>query len=260
MSILEITAIFAISAASILWLVSLAIRDCSIIDIFWAPGFALLAFVTAWIAAPLDLRAQVTLVLVTIWALRLGMHIFVRWLPKGEDYRYAAMRRKHGPRWWWWSLFQVFWLQALLLWLISWPLQAAIMGAGEPLDVLDYVGVGIAIAGLLTEAVADWQLTLFRSNPANKDAVMDRGLWGWSRHPNYFGDALMWWGFFLLGLSATGEWVLILSPAVMTILLLRISGVALMEEAIAKRRPEYADYIARTSTFIPLPPKRSKRR
>lgn len=255
MSALEITLIVAFSATTILWLVSLAIRDCSIIDIFWAPGFALLAAVTAWIAAPLDLRAQAALALVMIWAVRLGLHILVRWIPKGEDYRYAAMRRKHGARWWWWSLFQVFWLQALLLWLISWPLQASIMGGGGPLSSLDYLGVTMAVGGLLIEAVADWQLTLFRSHPANKGAVMNRGLWGWSRHPNYFGDALMWWGFFLLGFSATGAWWLLLSPVVMTLLLLKISGVSLMEETIVKRRPDYAAYIARTSAFIPLPPK-----
>ncbi len=238
--------------AVLLWLVSLALKDASIVDIFWAPGFALVAWTAALSVPMLSVRAGIVLALTTLWALRLCLHILFR--HAGEDRRYAAMRTQHGRRWWWWSLFQVFALQAVLIWLISAPLQAAV-AADTPLGVLDGIGVAVAVAGLLTEAVADWQLTRFRENPSNRGKVMDRGLWSWSRHPNYFGDALMWWGLGLIGVAAAPLWWLLLSPAAMTILLLRVSGVALLEETIAERRPAYADYIRRTSPFVPWPPK-----
>lgn len=232
-----------------LWLVSLALKDASIVDIFWAPGFALVA----WVAAQPTPRAIVVLTLVTLWALRLGLHILLR--HRGEDRRYDAMRAKHRSGWWWRSLFQVFLLQAALIWIISAPLQFA-AGGTAPLGAFDYAGTAIATAGLLIEAVADWQLTRFRGDAANRGKVMDRGLWAWSRHPNYFGDALMWWGFFLIGFAAAPHWWLVLSPVAMTILLLRVSGVSLLEETIVERRPAYADYIRRTSAFVPLPPRR----
>lgn len=240
------------TATTALWLVSLGIKDCSIADIAWAPAFALVAWATVAIAGHTGLRGWLVLALVSLWGLRLGLHILAR--HHGEDYRYAAMRRKFGPIWWWRSLLQVFVLQALLVWIISWPLQAAV-GSATPLGVLDYAGAAIAVTGLLTEAIADWQLTQFRADPANKGMVMDRGIWSWSRHPNYFGDALMWWGYFLIGFAALPAWWLLLSPVAMTVLLLRVSGVTMLEETIVKRRPGYAEYIARTSVFVPWPPK-----
>ena len=240
-------------ACTLLWLVSLRLRDVSIIDVFWAPGFALLAWAAAVAAAPFGPRTWLALALVSLWGLRLGLHILLR--HKGEDHRYGEMRAKFGPRWWWRSLFQVFWLQALLLWIISWPLQVAV-AASRPLNIVDAAGAALAAAGLLIEGLADHQLTRFRADAASAGKVMDRGLWSWSRHPNYFGDALMWWGFFLIGFAGAHDWWLLVSPVAMTILLLRVSGVSLLEETIAERRPGYADYIRRTSAFVPLPPRR----
>ncbi len=248
-----LTLILAFGATTGLWLFSLRLKDCSVIDIFWAPGFALLAWVAALTSGvPIGPRGWLVLDLVTIWGLRLGLHILLR--HKGEDHRYGEMRTKFGARWWWWSLFQVFWLQALLLWVISLPLQAAVTSA-VPLGVLGYAGGAVAALGLVIEGLADYQLTRFRGDPANAGKVMDRGLWAWSRHPNYFGDALMWWGYFLIGFGASHAWWLVLSPIAMTVLLLRVSGVSLLEETIVERRPAYADYIRRTSAFVPLPPK-----
>lgn len=241
------------SAATLLWLLSLLLRDSSIVDIAWAPGFALIAWLSALTSGILGVRGWLTLILVNTWALRLASHIATR--HHGEDRRYAEMRETHGARWWWWSLFQVFWLQALVCWLISWPLQLAVR-ASVPLGALDYAGCAIALTGLIVEAIADWQLTRFRRDPSNAGHVMDRGLWAWSRHPNYFGDALMWWGFFLIGFAASSAWWTVLCPLAMTILLLRVSGVSLLEETIVERRPAYADYIRRTSAFVPWPPKR----
>jgi len=243
--------VLILALATALWLVSLRLRDSSIVDIAWAPGFAVVSWCAAGAAHTVGVRGWLVLILVNAWAVRLALHIYAR--HHGEDHRYTAMRTKHGARWWWWSLFQVFWLQALLCWLISWPLQLAVTHAA-PLNLVDASGFTIATAGFLYEAVADWQLMRFRADPANSGKVMDRGLWRWSRHPNYFGDALMWWGYFLIGLAASGAWWSIFAPIAMTILLLRVSGLALLEETIAERRPAYADYIRRTSAFVPLPP------
>ncbi|HXC57349.1 MAG TPA: DUF1295 domain-containing protein [Rhizomicrobium sp.] len=242
-----------LAAATALWLASLRLRDASIVDIFWAPGFALMAWTAAGVTQhALSARAVLVLALVSLWAARLGLHIVLR--HAGEDRRYAAMRAAHGRRWWWWSLFQVFLLQAVLIWLISWPLRMA-AASQAPLDALDMAGAVLASAGLLLEAVADWQLTRFRRLAGNAGKVMDRGLWSWSRHPNYFGDAVLWWGFFLLGVGAVPAWWLVASPLAMTLLLLRVSGVSLLEETIVARRPDYADYIRRTSAFVPWPPR-----
>jgi steroid 5-alpha reductase family enzyme len=238
------------SAATLLWLVSLVLKDSSVVDVFWAPFFALIAWLSA-LGHPVTVRSVFVLALVSLWALRLALHIALR--HRGEDRRYAAMRAKAGATWWWRSLLQVFWLQALLAFAISWPLQLAV-ASSVPVGPLDAAGALVAATGFIIEALADLQLTRFRADPANAGKVMDRGLWSWSRHPNYFGDALMWWGFFLMGLAAPGAWWTVLCPLAMTILLLRVSGVSLLEETIVDRRPKYAGYIERTSAFIPWPP------
>jgi steroid 5-alpha reductase family enzyme len=244
---------FVAGSALVLWLISLKTRDVSIIDIFWAPGIAAVVDIAALLSDASGPRVSAALFLVNLWAVRLAAHIFAR--HDGEDHRYAAMRHKFGARWWWWSLVQVFLLQAILMWFIAAPLVAVMLSSRAPMGVLDYLGVGIASAGFLFEALADVQLARFRLDPRNKGKVMDRGLWRWSRHPNYFGESVMWWGFFLLGFSAAGAWWLILSPLVVTLLLLQVSGVTLMEDKIEDRRPAYADYKRRVSAFVPWPPK-----
>jgi steroid 5-alpha reductase family enzyme len=245
--------VFALASAVLLWLLSLRLRDVSIIDIFWGPGVAAMVDIAALLGHAAGPRASVGLFLVNLWAVRLAAHIAVR--HKGEDHRYAAMRRQYGARWWWWSLVQVFLLQAVLIWFIPAPLVAAMLESGLRMGWLDYLGIGLAAFGLLFEALADTQLARFRLDPANKGKVMDKGLWGLSRHPNYFGESVMWWGYFLLGFSASHAWWLLLSPIVMTFLLLQVSGVTLMEEKIAERRPAYAQYRRRVSAFIPWRPK-----
>lgn len=244
---------FVAGSALVLWLISLKTRDVSIIDIFWAPGIAAVVDIAALLSDASGPRVSAALFLVNLWAVRLAAHIFAR--HDGEDHRYAAMRHKFGARWWWWSLVQVFLLQAILMWFIAAPLVAVMLSSRAPMGALDYLGVGIASAGFLFEALADVQLARFRLDPRNKGKVMDRGLWRWSRHPNYFGESVMWWGFFLLGFSAAGAWWLILSPLVVTLLLLQVSGVTLMEDKIEDRRPAYADYKRRVSAFVPWPPK-----
>jgi steroid 5-alpha reductase family enzyme len=165
------------------------------------------------------------------------------------------MRNRFGRNWWWLSLPQVFLLQAILIWFVPAPLVAAVLYGQRPLAWLDYLGIAVAAFGLIFEAVADFQLSAFRADPANRDKVMQRGLWGWSRHPNYFGDAAMWWGYFAIGFSASHMWWLILSPLLVTFLLLQVSGVTLLEDGIEHRRPGYAAYKHRVSAFIPWLPR-----
>ena len=252
-----LTLAFAMMTA--LWPISVWLKDVSIVDILWAPAFAVITWVNATITPIHDARAWIVLALVSIWALRLGSHVFQRWLRlKHEDYRYAAIRKRHGPNFPLTSLFWIFWLQALLLWVISWPLQA-IFAHTMPLGWLDCVGIALAMSGIVIEAVSDVQLTKFRANPQNYQHVLEAGLWAWSRHPNYFGDFIMWWGYLILSLASGGAWWLVFSPIVMSALLIHYSGVGLMEDTIKDRRPGYVEYVRRTSSFILWPPRHHAR-
>ena len=241
----------------VLWLVSLAIKNASIVDIFWGAGFASIAIITFALTDGYHPRKLLITVLAVIWGLRLAIHIGWRNHGKGEDFRYQAMRKRIGDRFALVSLFTVFGLQGVLMWLISLPLQFAQISR-EParLTWLDFLGAALWLIGLSFEAIGDFQLTMFRINPANKGKVMDRGLWAYTRHPNYFGDALLWWGFFLIALATPRGWWTVISPVLMTTLLMKVSGVALLEKTLVKTRPEYRDYVRRTSAFVPLPPKR----
>ena len=241
----------------VLWLVSLAIKNASIVDIFWGAGFVVIAIITFGLSDGYATRKLLITALASIWGLRLAIHIGWRNHSKGEDFRYQAMRQRSGGGFALVSLYTIFGLQGVLMWVISLPLQLAQLSR-EParLTWLDFLGAALWLIGLSFEAIGDLQLTLFRVNPANKGKVMDRGLWAYTRHPNYFGDALLWWGFFLIALATPkGLWTVI-SPVLMTTLLMKVSGVALLEKTLVKTRPEYQGYVRRTSAFFPLPPKR----
>jgi len=253
---LALSAAALLGAMVVLWLVSLPLRNASIVDVFWGPAFVL----AAWTAALADdgggPRRALALALVSLWGLRLGLHLARRNLGHGEDPRYLAMRRGHGPRFWWVSLFTVFLLQAVLAWLISLPVQAAVIGPAAPLGLLDLAAALLWAVGLAFEAIGDAQLARFRADPRNRGRALDTGLWRYTRHPNYFGDACAWWGLGLLGVAAGAPWTLV-SPLLMTFLLLKVSGVALLERDIAERRPAYRDYAARTSAFFPWFPRKA---
>ena len=238
-----------------LWGLSVRLRDASIVDPFWGPGFALIAWASVLVAGPSP-RGLLLAALVTAWGLRLGLHLAWRSRGHGEDRRYAAMRAGHGERFWWVSLFTVFLLQAALMWSVSLPLQAgAALGRAAPLGLLEAAGTAVFAVGLVFETLADAQLARFIADPANRGRVMDQGLWAWTRHPNYFGDFLVWWGLGLIALG-TGAWWSLAGPLLMSVLLLRVSGVTLLESTITERRPGYAAYAARTSAFFPRPPRR----
>jgi steroid 5-alpha reductase family enzyme len=240
-------------AMTVLWLLSLRLRDVSIVDPFWAPGFLLASATYLAFAPERGIRGWLVTLLVGIWAARLGSHLLRRNLRSGEDPRYGSMRAGGGARFPWVSLVTVFWLQAALLWLVSAPLLAAVTST-LPLGALDVAGALCMLTGIVLEAVADRQLERFKADPENRGQVLDSGLWRYSRHPNYFGNAVMWWGAWLIAVAGGGAWT-VFGPAIMTFLLLRVSGVTLLERDIGERRPAYADYVRRTSAFVPWPPK-----
>jgi steroid 5-alpha reductase family enzyme len=239
------------------WLVSLARRDVSIVDSLWAVMIALCGWAYANIASSIGPREVLVLLLASLWAVRLSGHITWRNWGHGEDRRYQAIRARNEPHFAFKSLYLVFGLQAVLAWVVAWPLMAALAG-DAPLGWLDGLGAAVWLGGIVFEAVADWQLARFKADPAHAGQVMDRGLWRYSRHPNYFGECSVWWGAWLVALAAGGTWTVV-SPLLMTVLLLKVSGVTLLEQDIGERRPGYRDYVARTSAFIPWPPRRTSR-
>lgn len=240
------------------WVLSLPIRNASIADVVWGPAFVLVAWAAVLLAQPWEaaegLGWLVLPVLTTLWGGRLALHIGRRNLGKGEDPRYARWREEGGHTWPLRSLFTVFLLQGVILWVVSFPLQTGALG--EPSAAWLLAGVVLFAGGFILESVADAQLARFRSDPAARGKVLDSGVWRYSRHPNYFGDAVVWWGLWLAGGAAVGAWWTVVSPILMTILLRYVSGVALLERSLAASRPGYEDYMRRTSPFIPLPPKR----
>ena len=257
-----VTELFGATAGAVagcmlaLWLLSLALRDASIADIFWGLGFAVIAVSTfLWTNDGSSARRVLITALVSLWGLRLAAYLLWRNAGHGEDSRYVAMRRYWGPRFWWVSLFTVFALQGTFLWIVSLPVQLGQVAPGGPLGALDAAGIVLFSIGLSFEAVGDWQLARFKADPANAGRVMDRGLWRYTRHPNYFGDFCVWWGVFIVALSTPyGVWSAI-GPAFMSFLLLRVSGVPMLERHIHERRPDYVAYAKRTSAFFPRPPR-----
>lgn len=242
-----------VAAFVTLWGVSLARRDASIVDPAWSLAFVLVtALSVPWPdASP---RALLVLVLVAAWGFRLAGHLLVRNLAHGEDRRYAAMRARWGARFPWVSLFTVFLLQAGLAWGVAWPLRAVAQAPASAWGPLDVLGLAVFTVGLAFEALGDAQLRRFLADPGNRGRVCDVGLWRYTRHPNYFGDALVHLGFGVFAVAVGAPWTL-LGTAVMWFLLLRVSGVALLEKDIAERRPGYREYVARTSAFFPWWPR-----
>ena len=244
---------FLLGAAGVTWLLSLPLRNVAIVDSLWSLMLFMAGVIYALGADPRAPRLSLVLWLLALWAIRLAFYLTARNAGKGEDRRYRDMRERHDPGFGVKSLYLVFWLQALLAWVISLPLLGAFTST-QPLNGLDYLGVALWIIGFVFEAGGDWQLARFKKNPLNADQVMDGGLWRYTRHPNYFGEFCIWWGFWCMALAA-GAWWSAVGPALLTYLLLRISGIRLLERDIGKRRPQYADYVLKTNAFFPGPPR-----
>ncbi|MDO9050373.1 MAG: DUF1295 domain-containing protein [Methylotenera sp.] len=235
------------------WLISLYRHNVTHVDSMWSLFFVLAGLTYLSQTVALTARSLIVIVLLVIWAARLcGYLTWRNWGPH-EDQRYAEIRRNNSPGFAVKSIYIVFGLQAMLAWTISLPILGAI-SSNNPINFLDILGITVFIFGFIWETMADWQLTKFKRNHANKTNVLNTGAWRYSRHPNYFGECCVWWGFYLIALAA-GAWWAIPSAVLMTFLLLKVSGVSLLEKDIAERRPEYVDYIKSTNVFIPGMPK-----
>ncbi len=238
------------------WIISLIVKNASIVDIVWGAGFA----ITSWVLAATvdgDSGRQILLaVMVGLWGMRLALYLAKRNIGHGEDWRYKAMRKKKGSKFGLISLVTVFGLQGVLMWTVSLPVMFGNADASPGVGPIAVMGIMLWIVGLSFEAVGDFQLARFKKDPANATKVMDKGLWSLTRHPNYFGDALLWWGIGIVG-AETGSGVIgFIGPVVMTFFLLKVSGVPMLERSLKKRREGYDEYVARTSGFIPRPPKK----
>ena len=235
--------------ACIGWLISLYRNNVTHVDSMWSLFFIIAGFTYASQLENLTTRSWITLCLVGLWAVRLCIYLTWRnWGPH-EDHRYAAIRNNNAPGFRFKSIYIVFGLQAILAWIISLPILGALVST-DAINTLDIIGIALVCFGLTWETVADWQLSLFKKNPENKGKVLDSGLWQYSRHPNYFGECCVWWGLFLIALAG-GAWWALPSVLLMTLLLLKVSGVSLLEKDICERRPAYSAYIQSTNAFIP---------
>lgn len=255
MLLLAFASILAIALAGWAW--SAWRSNVNVVDSLWSLLFLTAAMVYAWPSLN-DPRTQLMLLLVAAWSLRLAIHLLRRNWGHAEDRRYAAMRERNPP-FVWRSLYIVFGLQGVLAWIIAMPLFYAVQpshATTSTLLPLEWFGISLWVLGFVFESIADAQLRRFRREPANQGRVLNRGLWRYSRHPNYFGEACIAWGFYFMAIPAGGAWT-VFAPILMTLLLLKVSGVSLLESDIGERRPAYRDYIATTSAFIPWPPRRS---
>lgn len=258
MNLLELVALnLALTGALLflVWLISLWLADVSIVDAVWGLGFAAIAGATFILTGPPTDRKTILLALTAVWGVRLAAYLGWRKYGTPEDYRYRAMRESIGPRFWWVSLFVVFGLQGLIMNIVALPIVAGQLD-DSPLGIWTAIGVVLWSIGLVFESVGDWQMARFKSDPANEGKVMDRGLWRYTRHPNYFGDFLVWWGLFFASLGEDPPWWTAIGPALMSYLLLRVSGVTMLERTLKTTKRGYAEYVARTSAFFPWPPRR----
>jgi steroid 5-alpha reductase family enzyme len=237
---------------TILWIWSVYLKDVSIIDIFWGLGFVILNMFYVFNSGYLTSRKILLLVLVSVWGLRLSIYLAYRNIGKGEDFRYQEFRRKFGPkRYWWLSYFQAFLLQGALMILISITLLGmSFTSQLKTLSTLDYIGIGIWLIGFVFEAGGDYQLMRFKKNTNNKGTLLITGFWKYTRHPNYFGDAVVWWSYGIFSISAGAYWQVI-GSILMTLLIIKISGVTLLEKSLKQTKTAYSDYVDKTSSFFP---------
>lgn len=262
LALLAVNALVTVLCFVLLWLVSLVIKDVSFVDSWWALGLVLIAWVSFMNASPDSPHAGILIALCTIWGLRLGLFLLWRWLKQGADRRYRAIIGKAQSRGWSFasaSFFLVFALQAPLQFIISLPVQLGQTTANIDPGPLAFIGMALALFGITFESIGDAQLARFRANPANAGKVMRSGLWYYTRHPNYFGDACVWWGLFFVAADTgpVGLWSLP-GPLLITFLLTRVSGMPTVENHLRKSRLDYDDYVSRTSAFIPWPPKAAR--
>ncbi len=242
---------------TLLWIWSIFITNVSIVDLFWGFGFVVVNTFYVFMSGELNARKILILTLVSIWGLRLAIYLAWRNIGKGEDFRYQEFRRNYGPkRYWWFSFFQTFLLQGVLIMLVSLPLLGihSSTDSGE-LNVLDYIGIIVWLIGFTFEAGGDFQLARFKLNAANKGKVLNTGFWKYTRHPNYFGDSAVWWAYAIFSIAAGSYWQII-GSVIMTLLIIKVSGVAMLEKTLNNTKPQYKEYIQKTNSFFPWFPKK----
>ncbi|MGB5497547.1 MAG: DUF1295 domain-containing protein [Maribacter sp.] len=251
------TAFIIFALVTLLWIWSIFIKNVSIVDIFWGFGFVVVNTFYVFMSGELNARKILILTLVGIWGLRLTFYLAFRNIGKGEDFRYQEFRRKYGPkRYWWFSFFQTFLLQGALIMIVSLPLFGINSSASTgTLKALDYIGILVWLIGFTFEAGGDFQLARFKRDFKNKGKVLNTGFWKYTRHPNYFGDSAVWWAYGIFSIAAGSYWQII-GSIVMTLLIIKISGVSLLEKTLKDTKPQYRDYIQKTSSFFPWLPKK----
>lgn len=242
---------------TLLWIWSVIIKNVSIVDIFWGLGFVIVNAFYVFMSGELNDRKLLILILVSIWGLRLVIYLAKRNIGKGEDFRYQEFRKTYGPkRYWWFSFFQTFLLQGFLIMIISLPLLGiSTSDSSGDLNIIDYIGIIVWIIGFTFEAGGDYQLMRFQKNPNNKGKVLDSGFWKYTRHPNYFGDSAVWWSYAIFSIAAGNYWHII-GSIIMTLLIIKISGVSLLEKTLKNTKPQYKEYIEKTNSFFPWFPKK----
>ena len=245
-------ALIIVVFVTLLWVWSVFIKNVSIVDIFWGLGFVIVNVFYAFMFGDLTERKLLVLILVCIWGFRLAIYLAIRNIGKGEDFRYQEFRRNYGPkRYWWFSFFQTFLLQAVLIMIISLPLLGINTSTSSgSLNGLDYLGIVVWVVGIVFEAGGDYQLMRFKKNPINKGKILDIGFWKYTRHPNYFGDSAVWWSYAIFSIASGCYWHIV-GSIIMTLLILKVSGVSLLEKSLKKEKPHYRDYIKKTSSFLP---------
>ena len=250
-------ALIILVLVTLLWIWSVIIKNVSIVDIFWGIGFVVVNAFYVFMSGELNARKILILTLVSIWGLRLAIYLAYRNIGKGEDFRYKEFRRNYGPnRYWWVSFFQTFLLQGVLIMIVSLPLLGINSSASSgDLNVLDYIGIVVWLIGFIFEAGGDFQLVRFKRHFANKGKVLNTGFWKYTRHPNYFGDSAVWWAYAVFSIAAGSYWQII-GSIIMTILIIKISGVSLLEKTLKDTKPQYRDYIQKTNSFFPWLPKK----
>jgi steroid 5-alpha reductase family enzyme len=250
-------ALIILALVTVLWIWSVFIKNVSIVDIFWGVGFVFVNAFYVFMSGDLNARKILILILVSIWGFRLAIYLAYRNIGNGEDFRYQEFRKNYGPkRYWWFSFFQTFLLQGALIMIVSLPLLGINSSASKgTLNVLDYIGIIVWLIGFTFEAVGDFQLSRFKNNYKNKEKVLNTGLWKYTRHPNYFGDSAVWWAYAIFSIAAGSYWQII-GSIVMTLLIIKISGVSLLEKTLKDTKPQYRNYIEKTNSFLPWFPKK----
>ena len=256
MNLFSQAAIIILILVTLLWIWSVIIKNVSIVDIFWGFGFVVVNALYVFMSGELNTRKILILTLVSVWGLRLSVYLAFRNIGKGEDFRYQEFRRNYGPkRYWWFSYFQTFLLQGALIMIVSLPLLGINSSSSSGnLIWLDYLGIIVWLIGFTFEAGGDYQLMRFKQDASNKGKVLNSGFWKYTRHPNYFGDSAVWWAYAIFSIAAGSYWQII-GSIVMTLLIIKISGVALLEKTLNETKPKYRDYIKKTNSFFPWFPK-----